>query len=50
MRDSESGLQKMAIGHHINDRSHTIERRVNTKTDEREEHQEFVDMEESEKS
>ncbi|TRY58322.1 hypothetical protein DNTS_031769 [Danionella cerebrum] len=30
LRDSESGLQKMSIGHHIQDRGHVIERKENT--------------------
>lgn len=46
VRDSESGLQKMAIGHHINERSHVIERQVNTKTSEKKEHQELINLEE----
>ena len=48
VRDSDSGLQKMAIGHHINDRSHTIEKRINTKADTREEHHELINVDEGE--
>ncbi|XP_064384708.1 myeloid leukemia factor 1-like [Halichondria panicea] len=46
VRDSDSGLQKMAIGHHINDRSHTIEKRINTKADTKEEHHELINVDE----
>lgn len=64
--DSESGMKKMAIGHHIGryssfnngmgvcnsissgDRSHTIERRKNMKTKEQEQHQEFINLDDSE--
>ncbi len=38
----------MAIGHHINDRSHTIEKRINTKADTREEHHELINVDEGE--
>lgn len=48
LRDSESGLEKMAIGHHIQDRGHVVEKKVNNKTGERELHQNFQNMDESE--
>ncbi len=38
----------MAIGHHINDRSHTIEKRINTKADTKEEHHELINVDEGE--
>lgn len=40
-RDSESGLEKMAIGHHINERGHVIERSRNRRTGDQDESQEF---------
>lgn len=47
VRDSESGIQKMAIGHHIGDRSHTIERLHNVHTDSKEQRQYFENLDES---
>lgn len=46
LRDSESGLEKMAIGHHIQDRGHVVEKKVNKKTGERELNQNFQNMDE----
>ncbi|KAK1790462.1 hypothetical protein P4O66_014009 [Electrophorus voltai] len=48
LRDSESGLQKVSIGHHIQDRGHVIERKHNQKTGEREFNQDFQNMDETE--
>ncbi|XP_051535018.1 myeloid leukemia factor 1-like isoform X3 [Myxocyprinus asiaticus] len=47
LQDSESGLQKMSIAHHIQDRGHVIERKENKKTGERELNQDFQNMDES---
>lgn len=48
MRDSESGFERMAIGHHIGDRAHIMERSRNRRTGDREERQDFINLEESE--
>lgn len=48
LRDSESGLEKMAIGHHIQDRGHVVEKKMNKKTGEKEFIQDFQNMDESE--
>ncbi|XP_030072346.1 myeloid leukemia factor 1 [Microcaecilia unicolor] len=48
VRDSESGVAKMAVGHHIQDRAHIIEKRMNNKTGNSEVHQEFCNLDESE--
>ncbi|KAJ3591399.1 hypothetical protein NHX12_009344 [Muraenolepis orangiensis] len=48
LRDSESGLEKMAIGHHIQDRGHVVEKKHNNKTGEKELNQDFQNMDESE--
>ncbi|KAK1163314.1 myeloid leukemia factor 2 isoform X2 [Acipenser oxyrinchus oxyrinchus] len=48
MRDSESGLERMSIGHHIRERGHVMERSRNRKTGDREERQDFINLEESE--
>ncbi|XP_066565441.1 myeloid leukemia factor 1 isoform X3 [Amia ocellicauda] len=48
LKDSESGVEKMAIGHHINDRAHVIEQKQNKKTGNQELNQEFVNLDESE--
>jgi myeloid leukemia factor 1 len=44
VRDSQSGMQKMAVGHHIQDRGHVIERSQNMHTGDREERQNFIGM------
>lgn len=46
--DSRSGMKKMAVGHHIGERSHTVERRENVRTKDREQHQHLVNLEENE--
>ncbi|KAM4772360.1 myeloid leukemia factor 1 isoform 2-T2 [Rhinophrynus dorsalis] len=48
LRDSESGIEKIAIGHHIKDRSHVIKKSKNNKTGDREVNQEFLNLDESE--
>uniref|UniRef100_A0A8D0HTI1 Myeloid leukemia factor 1 n=1 Tax=Sphenodon punctatus TaxID=8508 RepID=A0A8D0HTI1_SPHPU len=48
VKDSDSGLEKMAVGHHINDRAHVIKKSKNNKTGDQELNQEFVNLEESE--
>lgn len=48
MRDSESGLERLAIGHHIGERGHIMERSRNRRTGDREERQDFINLEESE--
>ncbi|KAM9189703.1 myeloid leukemia factor 1 isoform 1-T1 [Dugong dugon] len=47
LRDSDSGLEKMAVGHHIRDRAHVIEKSKNRKTGNEEVNQEFINMNES---
>ncbi|XP_047420084.1 myeloid leukemia factor 1 isoform X2 [Sciurus carolinensis] len=47
MRDSDSGLEKMAVGHHIQDRAHVIKKCKNSKTGDEEVNQEFFNMSES---
>ncbi|XP_062408980.1 myeloid leukemia factor 1 isoform X1 [Sardina pilchardus] len=48
LKDSDSGVEKMSIGHHIQDRGHVIEKKRNHKTGEREFNQDFQNMDESE--
>ncbi|NXM70321.1 MLF1 factor, partial [Serilophus lunatus] len=48
VKDSESGLEKMAIGHHIQDRAHVIQKSKNFKTGDEEMNQEFINLDESE--
>ncbi|NXY10381.1 MLF1 factor, partial [Pteruthius melanotis] len=48
LKDSESGLEKMAIGHHIHDRAHVIRKSKNAKTGDEEMNQEFINLDESE--
>ncbi|NXC16546.1 MLF1 factor, partial [Corythaeola cristata] len=47
LKDSESGLEKMAIGHHIRDRAHVIKKSKNRKTGDEEMNQEFINLDES---
>lgn len=46
IKDSVSGLEKMAVGHHIQDRAHVIEKSKNNKTGDEELNQEFVNLDE----
>ncbi|NXU49134.1 MLF1 factor, partial [Turnix velox] len=48
LRDSESGVEKMAIGHHIHDRAHVIKKSKNRKTGDEEMNQEFINLDENE--
>ncbi|XP_007521121.1 myeloid leukemia factor 1 isoform X2 [Erinaceus europaeus] len=47
MRDSDSGLEKLAVGHHLRDRAHVIKKSKNNKTGDEEVNQEFINMNES---
>ncbi|XP_058789023.1 myeloid leukemia factor isoform X2 [Phymastichus coffea] len=46
--DSRTGTRSMAIGHHIGDRAHILEREQNMRSGEQEERQEFINLEEEE--
>lgn len=46
VRDSTSGLEKVAVGHHIGERGHVIERQRNRRTGDQEENQEFINLDE----
>lgn len=46
--DSRTGTKKMAIGHHIGDRAHIIEREQNMRSGDQEERQDFINIEEDE--
>lgn len=48
VRDSRTGLQKMKIGRHIQDRGHVMERSKNHYTGDEEENNEFINIEEEE--
>ena len=48
VRDSSRGVEKMAIGHHIRDRAHVIERKRDTRTGEQEENQELINLDDGE--
>ncbi|XP_017321242.1 myeloid leukemia factor 2 [Ictalurus punctatus] len=48
LRDSESGMERMSIGHHIGDRAHVMERSRNAHTGDQEHRQDFINLEESE--
>ncbi|XP_011309096.1 myeloid leukemia factor isoform X2 [Fopius arisanus] len=46
--DSRTGTKKMAIGHHIGERAHVIEKQKNLNNGDEEEHHEFINLEEEE--
>ena len=46
VQDSTTGKKKMAIGHHIGERGHVIEKEQNMHTGEREEREDFINLEE----
>jgi len=48
-RNSETGTDRMAIGHHIHDRGHVVERIRNNQTNEREEKQNFINLDEDDR-
>ncbi|NXS35221.1 MLF1 factor, partial [Pomatostomus ruficeps] len=48
LKDSESGVEKMAIGHHLQDRAHVIKKSKNSKTGDEEMNQEFINLDETE--
>ncbi len=48
VRDSEAGLEKMAVGHHLGERAHIVSRSKNTRTQEMEEQQDFNNLDETE--
>lgn len=46
VQDSASGIQKMSVGHQIGERSHTIGKSYNAKTNEEMETQDFINLDE----
>ncbi|XP_033208056.1 myeloid leukemia factor isoform X3 [Belonocnema kinseyi] len=46
--DSRTGTKQMAIGHHIGERAHILERKQDLRSGEEEENQEFINLEEEE--
>lgn len=48
VQDSRSGVKKMAIGHHIGERGHIIEREQNVRSGQQEERQDFINLDEDE--
>ncbi|XP_055969932.1 myeloid leukemia factor 1 isoform X2 [Sorex fumeus] len=47
LRDSDSGIEKMSVGHHLRDRAHVIKKSKNSRTGDEEVNQEFINMNES---
>ncbi|KAF6736858.1 Myeloid leukemia factor 1 [Oryzias melastigma] len=48
LKDSDSGLEQMSIGHYIQDRAHVVEKKYNKKTGQKEFNQDFQNLDESE--
>lgn len=48
VQDSTTGKKQMAIGHHIGERAHVIEKEQNLHTGEREEREDFINLDEEE--
>lgn len=46
VRDSEVGVEKMAIGRHLNDRGHVVTRHRNTRTGDIDENQDYINFDE----
>lgn len=46
VRDSEAGLEKMAIGRHLNDRGHVVTRQKDTRTGDMEENRDYLNFDE----
>ncbi|KAK0085686.1 hypothetical protein PV325_004632 [Microctonus aethiopoides] len=46
--DSTTGTKKLAIGHHIGDRAHIIEKKKDLNNGDEEEHQEFINLDDDE--
>ncbi|XP_060084697.1 myeloid leukemia factor 1-like [Ylistrum balloti] len=49
VRDSESGVEKMAIGHHINDRGHVIEKSRNHRTGQEDRNEDLINLDDDDK-
>ncbi|XP_069112416.1 myeloid leukemia factor 1-like [Argopecten irradians] len=49
MRDSERGIEKMAIGHHINERGHVIEQSRNHKTGQHDRNEDLINLDDDSK-
>lgn len=47
VQDSTSGKKKMAIGHHLGEKGHVVEKEQNLHTGEREEREDFINLDES---
>lgn len=48
VQDSRTGLQEMAIGHHLNERGHVVEKKKNRYTGDEEENHEFINLDDDE--
>lgn len=48
VQDSASGKKKMAIGHHLGEKAHVVEKEQNMHTGEREEREDFINLDEEE--
>ena len=46
VQDSVSGIQKMSVGHQIGEKSHTIGKSYNSRTNEEVETQDFINLDE----
>lgn len=48
LRDSQAGIEKMAVGRHLNDRGHVVMRQRDTRTGNIDENQDYINLDESE--
>ena len=48
VRDSKSGVEKLAVGRHIGDRGHVITKQKNTNTGDLEENHDYTNLDEGE--
>ncbi|OWF47744.1 myeloid leukemia factor 1-like [Mizuhopecten yessoensis] len=49
LRDSESGVEKMSIGHHINERAHVVEQSRNHRTGQQDHNEDLINLDEDDK-
>ncbi len=46
VRDTKAGIEKMSVGHHLHEKGHVITRERNTHTGDRDEQQDYLNIDE----
>lgn len=47
VKDSESGVEKMSVGHHIKERGHVMEKSRNRRTGDQDEEENLINLDDS---